>query len=279
LQINLLQCCSSANVKENIFKIESQLHVLRESVDKNEKQLVVLPEFCLVFGGDEVDQSDYALPSENSPLKKSLSELARKYRVYLVAGTIPVLTQKDTVVNRSYFFNDSGQVLGQYDKLHLFNANVKDGIRGYRESDTFCSGEHITVIATPFGRVGLAICYDIRFGELFRAMRLAGAELIALPAAFTKPTGEAHWQTLIQARAIDSQCYLLAAGQWGSHNRGSRHTWGQSMIVDPWGRILAQKASGEGWVKSQCDLTYLNDLRQSLVVEEHNRFDPPKLKI
>ncbi|MFA0812916.1 carbon-nitrogen hydrolase family protein [Microbulbifer epialgicus] len=278
MQINLLQCCSSADVQENLYKIESQLQIMSKKVDKNEKQLVVLPEFCLVFGRDEVSQSTYAVPSDTSPLKKSLSELARKYKIYLVAGTIPILTKENRVVNRCYFFNDSGQVLGQYDKLHLFDANIKDGIHSYRESDTFCGGDHITVIDTPFGRIGLAVCYDVRFGDLFRAMRLAGAELIALPSAFTKPTGEAHWQTLIQARAIDSQCFLLASAQWGSHNQGARHTWGQSMIVDPWGKILAQKASGEGWVQSRCDLSYLNDIRMSLPVEEHNQFSPPKLR-
>jgi len=246
----------------------------------DEEQLVVLPECCLLFGGHESQQGEYALNacSEENPLKTAMSDLALKYRVYLVAGTIPVLADDKRVYSRTYLFDCEGKVLGEYDKLHLFDVDVSDGTKEYRESDTFCPGEKISVIDTPFGKLGLAICYDLRFPDLFRAMRLAGAEIIALPAAFTKVTGAAHWQPLIQARAIETQCFVLAAAQWGQHNKGSRETWGQSMIVDPWGRIKAEKLTGCGWVQASLDKSELAQIRQQMPVEQHNRFSTPQLQ-
>ncbi len=240
----------------------------------------MLPECCLLFGGHESQQGEYLLNCglEESPLKSAMSDLAKKFNVYLVAGTIPVLAEEKRVYSRTYLFDSAGKVLGNYDKLHLFDVDVSDGTKEYRESDTFCPGDKISVIDTPFGKLGLAICYDLRFPDLFRAMREAGAELIALPAAFTKVTGAAHWQPLIQARAIETQCFILAAAQWGQHNRGSRETWGQSMIVDPWGRIMAEKMSGCGWVQATLDRSELEQIRQQMPVSEHNRFAPPQLQ-
>ncbi len=240
----------------------------------------MLPECCLLFGGHESQQGEYALSScsEENPLKTAMSDLASKFGVYLVAGTIPVLADDKRVYSRTYLFDCAGKVLGEYDKIHLFDVDVSDGTKEYRESDTFCPGEKISVIDTPFGKLGLAICYDLRFPDLFRAMRLAGAEIIALPAAFTKVTGAAHWQPLIQARAIETQCYILAAAQWGQHNEGSRETWGQSMIVDPWGRIKAEKWTGCGWVQASLDKSELAQIRQQMPVQQHNRFSPPQLQ-
>ncbi len=237
----------------------------------------MLPECSLLFGGHEDQQLAVASSDEESELKQQLAALAKRYQVYMVAGTIPISADAGRVYSRSYLFDDQGNTLGSYDKLHLFDVEVADDTKSYRESDTFCPGDRITVIDTPFGKIGLAICYDIRFADLFRALRLAGAELIALPSAFTKVTGEAHWQTLIQARAIETQCYLLAADQWGQHNHGGRETWGQSMIVDPWGRIIAEKKSGLGWVQSRIDLGELAKIRQQIPVVKHNRFITPSL--
>lgn len=278
MQISLLQCQSSRDITQNLQFIESQLSLLPRV--SGEEQLVVLPECCLLFGGHESQQGEYALNacSEENPLKTAMSDLALKYDVYLVAGTIPVLADDKRVYSRTYLFDCAGKVLGEYDKLHLFDVDVSDGTKEYRESDTFCPGEKISVIDTPFGKLGLAICYDLRFPDLFRAMRLAGAEIIALPAAFTKVTGAAHWQPLVQARAIETQCFVLAAAQWGQHNKGSRETWGQSMIVDPWGRIKAEKLTGCGWVQASLDKSELAQIRQQMPVEQHNRFSPAQLQ-
>ncbi|WP_055022902.1 carbon-nitrogen hydrolase family protein [Shewanella sp. P1-14-1] len=275
MQVNLLQCQSSRDVQANLAFIDEQLSQLPRQ--ENQPQLVVLPECSLLFGGHEQQQLSVAGDDKTSELKQALAALAKNHRVYMVAGTIPILANDGRVYSRSYLFDDTGDTLGSYDKLHLFDVEVADSTRSYRESDTFCPGDRISVIDTPFGKVGLAICYDVRFADLFRALRAAGADIIALPSAFTKVTGEAHWQVLVQARAIESQCYILAADQWGKHNQGSRETWGQSMIVDPWGHIVAERKTGTGWVQGQIDRQQLNDIRQQIPVVEHNRFNLPVL--
>jgi predicted amidohydrolase len=276
MQISLLQSQSGRDVKANLAFIDSQLNALPR--DANEPQLVVLPECCLLFGGHESQQLEYAGSQHQSELKSALAALAKQYQVYVIAGTIPMRADDGRVFSRCYFFDDHGATLGHYDKLHLFDVEVSDDTKTYRESDTFHPGDHISVIDTPFGKVGLAICYDIRFGDIFRALRLAGADYIALPSAFTKVTGEAHWQVLLQARAIETQCYLLGAGQWGQHNQGSRETWGHSMIVDPWGRVIVERATECGWVQAKVDLAELRRIRQQMPVMGHNRFMAPQLK-
>ncbi|QSX40453.1 carbon-nitrogen hydrolase family protein [Shewanella cyperi] len=277
MQVSLLQCRSSRDVAANLGFIESQLEILPR--EAGELQLVVLPECSLLFGGHESQQLAWAGDGEDSELKQALAALAKRFDVYMVAGTIPARCADGRVYSRSFLFDNQGATLGQYDKLHLFDVDVSDGTRHYRESETFCPGDHISVIDTPFGRLGLSVCYDLRFPDLYRAMRLAGAELIAVPSAFTKVTGQAHWQVLLQARAIETQCFMLAAAQWGQHNEGSRETWGQSMIVDPWGQILVQLPEGTGWVQARLDREAQADIRRRMPVMGHNRFEPPVLKL
>lgn len=273
MQISLLQCQSSRDVAANLAFIESQLEALPRQAD--EPQLVVLPECCLLFGGHESEQ--LAWSAEDEPLKLALSALAARFQVYMVAGTIPARSGDGRVYSRCYVFDDKGDVLGHYEKIHLFDVDVADGTRRYRESDTFCPGEQLVVVDTPFGKLGLAICYDVRFPDLFRALRLAGAEIITLPAAFTRVTGEAHWEILLKARAIESQCFVLGAAQWGSHNTGSRETWGQSMVIDPWGKTLAEMPAGTGWVQARLDMSELARVRAAMPVASHNRFAKPVL--
>lgn len=272
-----MQCQSSRDVSANLLFIESQLNAL--SRDVTQPHLVVLPECSLLFGGHESQQLAYAGDNDTSPLKSALSALAAQYHVYMVAGTIPIAAGDGRVFSRSYLFDDKGDTLGHYDKLHLFDVDVADATSQYRESDTFCPGDHISVIDTPFGKIGLAICYDLRFPDLFRAMRLAGADIITLPSAFTKVTGAAHWQVLLQARAIETQCFILAAAQWGQHNDGSRETWGQSLVVGPWGNIIAELATGTGWVHADLDMAELHNIRGKMSVVIHNRFAEPKLNV
>ncbi|MGL4894397.1 MAG: carbon-nitrogen hydrolase family protein [Shewanella sp.] len=280
MHISLLQCQSGQDVSANLQFIQSQLEQLnRENVDPAalSPHLVVLPECSLLFGGHERAQISYAGDCHHSPLQVALSGLAAQHRVYLVAGTIPRLADDGRLHSRCYLFDDKGVTLGHYDKLHLFDVNVADATQQYRESDTFCPGDHISVIDTPFGKIGLSICYDLRFPDLFRALRLAGAEIIAVPAAFTKVTGEVHWQVLLQARAIESQCVIVAAAQWGAHNQGSRETWGQSMVVGPWGNIIAQRPTGIGWLHADVDVAEVHRIRRNMPLAQHNRFAPPQL--
>ena len=239
---------------------------------------MVLPECVLLFGGHESQQLAALGSSPQNPLKQALSKIAKQYDVYLIAGSIPAKANDDKIFSRCYFFDNLGNTLGHYDKIHLFDVEVADGTKNYRESDTFCSGEQLTVVETPFGKIGLAICYDLRFPDLFQALRAQGADFIALPSAFTKVTGKAHWQTLVQARAIETQCYILAAGQWGKHASSRRETWGQSMIVDPWGEVLAQKPEGSGWIQARPDMERLQEVRQNMPVMAQKRFTLPTLK-
>lgn len=276
-----MQCQSSRDVSANLLFIESQLEELtrqRLQWDKDAPHLVVLPECSLLFGGHESQQLAYAGDSHLSPLKSALSALAARYCVYMVGGTIPALAEDGRVYSRCYLFDDKGDTLGQYDKLHLFDVDVADGTKQYRESETFCPGNHISVIDTPFGKIGLTICYDLRFPDLFRALRLAGAEIITVPSAFTKVTGEAHWQVLLQARAIETQCFILAAAQWGAHNEGSRETWGQSMVIGPWGEVIAEQKTGTAWVHADIDVAEVHSIRSKMPVAQHNRFTAPNLK-
>lgn len=283
MQINLLQCKSNTNVDGNMTMIKG--HISHLSRNKDELKLVVLPECCLLFGGSEDEQRKWAgslthgdgAIVHTSEMKTWLSDLARQYQLYLVAGTIPALASDGRIYSRCYMFEPSGKVIGHYDKLHLFDANVADNTGLYRESDVFCPGENICVVNTPFGRIGLAICYDLRFPDVFRALRLAGAEIIAIPSAFTAATGKAHWQTLIQARALDSQCFILAANQYGQHHDVGRETWGHSAIIDPWGQVVSQLNHCIGWVHAPLDLTGLTKVRQSFPLVEHNRFSKPTL--
>lgn len=275
MQVSLLQCQSSRDVSENLQFIDEQLKLLAPT---EQPHLVVLPECCLLFGGHESQQLAYASGDLHSPLKQALSQKAAQYGVYLVAGTIPILADDGRVYSRSYLFDDKGATLGHYDKLHLFDVDVADGTKTYRESETFCPGERITVVDTPFGKVGMAICYDLRFADLFRAMREMGAEIIVLPAAFTSVTGKAHWQPLLQARAIETQCFVLAAAQWGQHNQGSRETWGHSCVINSWGDIVAQKNEQIGWLSTTIELDELAPIRRAIPVAKHNRFSVPKLR-
>ncbi len=229
---------------------------------------MVLPEACLGFGGDR-PWSEGAEIAGQGPLQSALSALARQHHCYLVAGTLPLLAADGRAYASTLVWNHRGEPVGRYDKIHLFDAEVKDGSQ-YRESRHTHPGRQPVVIPTPWGRLGLAVCYDVRFPRLFEALSAAGAELIALPSAFTHRTGQAHWEVLVRARAIESQCYLLAANQWGQHQDG-RQTWGQSMVVDPWGQILDQRPEGTGWVSAELSRQYITQVRAEIPALQHRR--------
>ena len=169
--------------------------------------------------------------------------------------------------------DDQGREVARYDKLHLFDVEVADKQRSYRESRDYGYGDSLVCIDTPVGRLGLSICYDVRFAELYRALREDGAELIVVPSAFTAVTGAAHWEVLLRARAIESQCYVLAANQGGTHANG-RETFGHSCLIDPWGEVKACLPQGEGVICGDIDLQHLNNIRGRMPIAEHRRFAP-----
>ncbi len=272
IKLSAIQLSSAANVATNLAKIAELLTKIT-ACEASIQHLVVLPECCLYFGGKDSEQLNLAEESVidtslNSSVGNSLcialAELAKKFNVYLVAGTVPILTaSKNKFTNSSCVFNPLGELIGQYDKIHLFDVNVSDSTKNYCESRYTQAGSEISVVETGFANIGQTICFDLRFPTLFQQLSKAGADIITVPSAFTKVTGKAHWQTLLQARAIENQVYIIAAGQEGVHENG-RETWGHSMIINPWGEIEQSIETGEGYISINYHPEELTRIRQSM---------------
>ncbi|WDE04484.1 carbon-nitrogen hydrolase family protein [Thalassomonas viridans] len=268
-KLSAVQLCSMPDVNANLDAIEQQL----QSLDIADQHLVVVPECCLFFGARDVDQLTLAkATAEDDALRRGLAALAQKYRVYLVGGTVPTLAEPgDKFTNSSCVFSPQGEQLGRYDKIHLFDVHVQDNEKHYFESKYTQAGKSVEVVTTPFAKVGLSVCYDLRFPELYRQLRCRGADIITVPSAFTRVTGKAHWQTLLRARAIENQVFIVAANQEGVHKNG-RETWGHSMIISPWGEILSGLETGIGVATAEYSSEELVKVRESIPVSEHNQF-------
>ncbi|WP_286262972.1 carbon-nitrogen hydrolase family protein [Thalassotalea atypica] len=277
-KLSVIQLCSVPDVNKNLATIEQILSGVNKTGLCDPNHLVVLPECCLFFGGNDHEQlllaksSAQDLIAQNALVKK-LATIAIKYQVYLVAGSIPVLCkrQTDKFTNSSLVISPQGEVLADYAKIHLFDVVVDDNEKNYLESKYTQAGQRIVTASLPFAKLGLSICYDLRFPELYRSLTNQGVDIITVPAAFTKVTGQAHWQALLQARAIENQVYILAAGQEGVHANG-RETWGHSMIISPWGEILAELTQEEGIVSVPFNREKIAHARSSIPVAKHNQF-------
>ncbi|WP_339053445.1 deaminated glutathione amidase [Arsenophonus endosymbiont of Crataerina pallida] len=267
--ITLLQLCSGKNTKHNLAQIEQQIKQLPNSV-----KLVLTPENALLFS-DNISYRNFAESQGEGPLQGAIAEMARHYQVWILVGSMPLISREDPelITSSSLLFDDSGAIRACYDKIHMFDVNIIDDEQGiYNESSIYQRGEHITVVDTPVGRLGMTICYDLRFPCLFQALRKQGADLIAVPAAFTRLTGEAHWEPLLKARAIENQCIILAPAQIGVH--GQRRTWGHSMVIDSWGNILQENADAVSALTLNIDKAKesLIGVREQMKVVKHNRF-------
>lgn len=208
--------------------------------------------------------------------KQFFSELARKYHLYLNCGSITEFREKSKPSNTSLFFAPDGSCMAQYSKMHLFDVNVSDG-PSYKESDDVLAGNEIVNVSTPLANFGLSICYDLRFPELYRLLTLEGAQVLCVSANFTKPTGIAHWKTLLQARAIENTCYVLAAGQCGK--KSAFEAYGHSMIIDPWGEVIAEMDDRPGILTAEIDLKRIEDVRRQLPCLENRREDIYQINI
>ena len=202
-------------------------------------------------------------------IQDALVRMARKHGLWLVAGTLPLRSFDGRLSNTCLVFDEQGWLQRRYDKIHLFDVSIPNA-ESHHESAHFAAGNEVIVINSPIGRLGLAICYDLRFPELFRQMLMQGVEAIALPAAFTYTTGKAHWDVLLRARAIENQCFMLAAAQEGEHFAG-RQTYGHSQIIDPWGKVLQQQRFGWGLAVAPIELTAQSQIRQHFPVLQHRR--------
>ncbi len=215
--------------------------------------LAVLPENFALMGAREADRLAVAESPGAGPIQDAIAELAQRLSLWIVAGTVPIKGQSaHRIAPASIVFDANGKQVARYDKIHLFDVDIPEKREIYRESATFERGKEPIVVETPAGILGLSVCYDMRFPELYRQLSARGATLLAMPAAFTVPTGLAHWEVLLRARAVENLCYVLAAAQWGMHANG-RETYGDAMIVDYWGRVLNRRPAGAGVVLAEVD--------------------------
>lgn len=277
--VAVVQLVSTEDVQRNLRATEALIGKAAAAGAK----LILLPENFAVLDGGPLSQFAEREGDGTALLQGFLREQAIRKQVFLVAGTMPMVTRPlrsgETEVQTindgrvrpaSLVYDPAGEVIARYDKMHLFDVQVEDKQAQYSESESFEAGDQVVWADTPMGRLGLSICYDLRFPELYRRLLGGGAEILTVPSAFTKVTGEAHWEVLLRARAIENQCYVLAANHGGVHN-AKRETFGHSMIVDPWGRVLAQVDKGEGFACAQIDLDALHELRAKMPVQSHRR--------
>lgn len=267
--ISAIQMTSTENVKENLT---SAAKLLAQAADAG-AAVAVLPEMFAVMGIDAMDKVKNKEVMGNGVIQDFLAHQAQKHELWIVGGTIPLIAEDENKIRAACLvFDAQGNRVARYDKIHLFDASVTKGQEEYKESNVVEPGKDILVIDTPVGRMGIAVCYDIRFPELFRRLFNRGAEIIALPAAFTAKTGVAHWEVLARARAIENLCYFVGAGQSGTHTN-ARKTYGHSMIINPWGEVMQCLAEGVGVISADIDLNYLYEIRANMPVDKHQRLD------
>ncbi len=267
MKIAAVQMISGPDVAPNLAKAAQ---LIAEAVATGAR-LVALPEYFPLIGATDATRLAAREAPGDGPIQVFLAETARRHGVWLVGGSIPLAGRDpDKLLNSCLVYDDQGRQVARYDKIHLFGFNRGD--EHYDEAATIEAGNQVVTLATPFGRLGLAICYDLRFPELFRAMARppAPVDLLVIPAAFTETTGRAHWEVLLRARAIENQCYLLAAAQGGRHPNG-RITHGNSMILDPWGDSLARLDKGEGVIVAELDPARIAEVRGSLPALTHRK--------
>lgn len=266
-KIAAIQMASGTNVSANLIEAGKQI----ASAAQAGAQLIVLPESFAIMGFKDADQFKIAEDDGTGPIQDFLSEQAKKNKVWLVSGTIPLKSAlEDKVYAACLVYNDNGERVSRYNKIHLFDAHLEITKETYDESETVEAGNQVVVVDTPFGKIGIAVCYDLRFPELFRQLVLKGAEIMVVPSAFTAITGKAHWEVLLRARAIENLCYVVASAQGGYHVNG-RETHGDSMIIDPWGAILDRLPHGSGYVMAEIDAENTKKIRQSFPVLQHRK--------
>ncbi len=265
MKIAALQMVSTPDVDRNLKTAEA---LIARAADAG-AGLVALPEYFCLMGRRDDDKLRVAETPGHGPIQQLLADAARRHGLWLVGGTLPLRTGDDSrALNACPVYAPDGTLAARYDKIHLFAYD--NGREQYDEGRTLCAGG--TPVALQAGplRVGLSICYDLRFPELYRALMDPPCDLLIVPAAFTHTTGQAHWELLLRARAVENQCYVLAAAQGGTHENG-RRTWGHSLVADPWGEVLACQAEGEGVVMAELDPARIAQVRMQLPALRHRK--------
>jgi nitrilase len=271
VRVAAIQMASGPSVPANLAEAEQLIELAVEGGAK----LVVLPEFFAIMGMKDADVVKVREPEGSGPIQNFLSRMAKKHKVWLIGGSVPLeASVASKVRNACLVYDERGKQVARYDKIHLFGLDL--GNERYQESKLIEPGDTIVVINSPFGRIGLSVCYDLRFPELYRAM--PGVDIIVVPSAFTATTGRAHFETLIRARAIENLAYVIAPAQGGYHLSG-RETHGDSMIVDPWGVVLDRLPRGSGVVIANINPAYQASLRKSLPALQHRYIGTPQIDV
>ncbi|GAB6140474.1 carbon-nitrogen hydrolase family protein [Methylosoma difficile] len=262
-----IQMASSPQISSNLLIAE---RLIAEAA-KAGAALVALPENFALMGDHELDKVKVKEADGTGPIQDFLASTAKKYGVWIVGGTMPIAGDAPNKVRAAcLIYNDQGERVARYDKMHLFDVNVPGTEEVYRESDSIEAGDQPLVIDTPFGKLGVAVCYDLRFPEFFRNMGKQGVEILVVPSAFTAETGAAHWELLLRARAVENLCYVIAPNQGGFHKNG-RKTFGHSMVIDPWGIVLDCYKTGNGFACADIDRERVAKVRASFPVLNHRR--------
>ena len=267
-----VQLCCTTDIRRNLDALET---LCRRSARYGAK-LIATPENT-PFLGAQFHKVELAQPLDGE-IGTRLSQLARDCNAHLLIGSLPEQKRlsdgsidKSRCYNTSVLYGPDGKIIARYRKIHLFDVDIPGGLC-VKESDTICPGDEVVVAETELGNIGMSICYDLRFPELFRKQVDQGANIIAIPSAFTLTTGKDHWHTLLRTRAIETQCWVIAPAQWGTHDKeGKRKSYGHTMIIDPWGTIVADKGDGEGICLAEIDLSYNSSVRQSIPLQQHRR--------
>ncbi len=262
-KVAAIQMVSTPVVTENI---ETARRLIDEAAGKG-ADLVLLPEYWPSIGHSDAERLQHAEVYGNGPIQDFMAETARKNGIWLIGGTLSLVSREPgKVKNSCLVYNDKGENAARYDKIHLFGFSTAR--ESYDESLAICGGDEVVTFDAPFGKVGLSVCYDLRFPELYRAF--GECALIVVPAAFTYTTGKVHWEILLRARAIENQAYVLAAAQGGRHRTG-RRTWGHTMLIDPWGEIKAVLPEEEGVIVGELDFDRLESVREKLPALKHRK--------
>lgn len=237
--------------------------------------MLFAPEMSAMLDRDRARGAEKVTSEADSIFVRTVCEAARSNQLWIHLGSVPIHSDDGTPGwrNRSLVIDGQGQIVARYDKLHLFDVDLPTGER-WRESSAYTGGDHAVIVGTPAGKLGLTICYDLRFAALYDALGAAGADLIAIPAAFTVPTGEAHWHVLMRARAIEQGCFIVAAAQAGTHEDG-RTTYGHSLVVNPWGKVLLDMGDQPGVAVVEIDLAEVGTARRQIAAIQHRRPIPP----
>ena len=264
-KVSAIQLNSGPNIKVNLFDVKNYI----EEIASKDSKMVVLPENFALMPENDNDYLKYSEILDDGPIQAYISDLAKTYKIWIVSGTIPIKSSdKNRVMASTITYDDKGQRVSVYNKIHLFDVTLPKSNESYNESKYFMPGETIEVIDTPIGKAGIACCYDLRFPELFRLQQEKGIEVIILPASFTEQTGKVHWEALIKARAIENLSYVVTSCQGGYHING-KNTYGHSTIISPWGKTLECIDKGKGFITSEIDLTQLKSIRENFPVLNH----------